>query len=81
MLSSACSHPTPPLGQAKQIPNMAGLPDLHGHETLEHFVQMIALREKSKAKRDSLPPLAPNELPAPASFPILKRLAHRIFGA
>ena len=79
-MSNVCSQPTPRLGHPDPMAKIPGASDLRGHETLDDFVRIIMLRENSKAKRDSLPPLTPSEKTGTAAPSFLRRVTHNLFG-
>lgn len=51
---------------------------LSGDETLDDFVRMIRRKEKSRAKRDRLPDLAPCDTTNTDGRPFLTRVKHKI---
>ncbi len=60
-------------------PGPAGPVMLNGSETLDYFVRVIRLREKARAKRQSLPDIAPIETDAQDSSSIMARLKISLF--
>ncbi len=75
-MSSACSCPVSIPNSFRSVP---GEPNLAGHETLDDFVRMIAIREGAKPKRDRLPELAPVHADQVSQPSLLRRFTRSLF--
>lgn len=80
-MSAVCSHAVDQSRLPNSYRDLPGDYLINDDSTLDDFVRIVLLKEKSRQKRQALPALAPCETNDPAPSSLLRRVQRSLFCA